>query len=61
MFFGIIKTIACHFGDQLGPLSAVPLENGKRRYTSNNLYMNLPLILRFVDTYFEVKSKFIEN
>jgi len=61
MFFGTIKTIACLFGDLLGPLSAVPLENGKRSYTSNNLYMNLPLILRFVDTYFEAKSKFIKK
>jgi hypothetical protein len=61
MFFGTIKTIACLFGDPIGQLSAIPLENGKRSYTSNNLYMNLPLLLRFVDTYFEAKCKFIEK
>jgi len=54
-------TCTCLFADPLGPLSAVQLENGKRSYTSNNLYMNLPLILKFVDTYFEAKSKFIKK
>jgi len=58
---GQLKTIAYLFGDLLGSLSAVPLENGKRSYASNNLNMNLPLILRFVDTYFEAKSKFIKK
>jgi hypothetical protein len=54
-------TCTCLFGNPLGSLSSVQLADGKRTYTSTNLYMNLPQILRFVDIYLESRRRFIKN